>query len=942
MKTKYFVSSGSSDCNSVIGIAKWILLFTFSFFLSPCDAQIPQGFNYQAIARDNSGNPVVGETIDVKLGIQADTSASPVILWEEVHTGIKTNAFGLFVLVLGNGTKSGGTAATFSDVNWSVTPLYLKTQIYYKSAWKYMGSSKLLSVPYALRAKDSDQWTTSGSNIYRTTGNVGIGTSTPGAKLHVTGDARLNTSIVGDGIELQQYSTGNRYSGIDFHGDDTYTDYALRILRYNTGPDAASSIVHRGLGELNLSTQDAAPISFYTTNIHRMIIAANGNVGIGTTAPTAVLNPYKTIGDGLNNSSEVMNLTIKPTFSTHLLRFYGIRKIAGSSWNDVSLRIQQRVDATDMGYIEFNPGSGAQDLAFGTSNTERLRISGAGNVGIGTSNPGTYKLNVTGGSVLVNDGTGYGGVLKFSGHGTIASADWGNLTLSTGSNSGNAAIYLNTENATRLIISGSGNVGIGVTSTPTGKMVIQPPTTWDDNVPLFEVKNKSGEQVFAIYNNGIRAYVQPNSAKGLKGGFAIGGFDPTKAGPVDLMTVSPDSIRFSIDNGTGKGQKGGFAIGSFDNTKGGINQEFMYVTPQTSGNGQYNTYIGHLAGSISGVLAANNVFMGVEAGKMNVSGTNNTLIGYQAGYSNTYSWNTCIGTKAGYSNIAPSNTFIGEESGYSNTSGTLNTFLGMTSGKANVDGSGNTFLGNGAGANNISGVSNTSVGQMSGLNITGSQNVILGSQALPLNNSGSDNVAIGFQAGYQNTAGSGNVFLGNKAGRNETGSNKLMIANSTTGNPLISGDFASDYVVINGIANNGLTFCVNGTSGGWSAWTNLSDARMKTKIAGIPDALNRVMQLRGVNYMWKDSLGFDDALHIGFLAQEVEKILPEVVLRDAKTGVLSMQYAPVTALIVEAVKEQQRQIEGQKRHIESQDEKIARLEKMVEDMQALLEKNSLK
>jgi len=117
--------------------------------LSLLTSQVPQGFNYQAIARDASGNPLSGITINVKLGIQADTSASPVILWEEQHTGVKTNAFGLFTVIIGTGTKSGGSASSFSTVNWRTSPLFLKTQIYYNSAWKYMGSSRLWSVPYS-------------------------------------------------------------------------------------------------------------------------------------------------------------------------------------------------------------------------------------------------------------------------------------------------------------------------------------------------------------------------------------------------------------------------------------------------------------------------------------------------------------------------------------------------------------------------------------------------------------------------------------------------------------------------------------------------------------------------------------------------------------------------------------------------------------------------
>ena len=65
--------------------------------------------------------------------------------------------------------------------------------------------------------------------------------------------------------------------------------------------------------------------------------------------------------------------------------------------------------------------------------------------------------------------------------------------------------------------------------------------------------------------------------------------------------------------------------------------------------------------------------------------------------------------------------------------------------------------------------------------------------------------------------------------------------------------------------------------------------------------------LRGVNYKWKDPKNRSEGKQIGFIAQEVNEILPEVV--DNSGEYYSMQYAPITALLVEAIKEQQELIE---------------------------------
>lgn len=72
--------------------------------------------------------------------------------------------------MIGTGVRQSGTADTFADIDWTATPVFLKTLIFYQSAWKYMGQSKLWSVPYSLIAKDLDgsvpRLTVSGNTTY--------------------------------------------------------------------------------------------------------------------------------------------------------------------------------------------------------------------------------------------------------------------------------------------------------------------------------------------------------------------------------------------------------------------------------------------------------------------------------------------------------------------------------------------------------------------------------------------------------------------------------------------------------------------------------------------------------------------------------------------------------------------------------------------------------
>jgi hypothetical protein len=88
--------------------------------------------------------------------------------------------------------------------------------------------------------------------------------------------------------------------------------------------------------------------------------------------------------------------------------------------------------------------------------------------------------------------------------------------------------------------------------------------------------------------------------------------------------------------------------------------------------------------------------------------------------------------------------------------------------------------------------------------------------------------------------------------------------------------------------------------------TSSSDARLKTNIEVIPNALQKVMGLRGVTYNWKD--GRDTTRVLGMIAQEMLKVAPELVFQN-NNGYYGIHYAETTGLLVEAIKEQQKVIE---------------------------------
>jgi len=136
-------------------------------------------------------------------------------------------------------------------------------------------------------------------------GNVGIGTSSPTQKLDVNGNVNVsggtvdikpaNGSTDTAALQIGEGRTGNGYSHIDLIGDTTYPDCGTRIIRTNTGANAATQMYHRGTGDFGFYALEAANIRFQTDSAERMVIGSAGNVGIGTASPGQKLSVAGTI-----------------------------------------------------------------------------------------------------------------------------------------------------------------------------------------------------------------------------------------------------------------------------------------------------------------------------------------------------------------------------------------------------------------------------------------------------------------------------------------------------------------------------------------------------------------------------------------------------------------------------------------------------------------------
>ena len=211
---------------------------------------------------------------------------------------------------------------------------------------------------------------------------VGIKTANPNAALHVAGNARVGADDATDAVlEIGAGATGNRTSFIDIVGDTTYTDYGLRVIRNNTGANATSELKHRGTGALNITTQEAAPIEFYTTNSPRATIDSSGRLLVGTTSYLNSNSLFEVVG-GNGGVITLANDNINIAGANSVfgqINFYTADTSGGNTG------IFAKITAESNRVFDGDSASG-MDLKFYTGNvgtgadtpTERMRITNAG------------------------------------------------------------------------------------------------------------------------------------------------------------------------------------------------------------------------------------------------------------------------------------------------------------------------------------------------------------------------------------------------------------------------------------------------------------------------------------------------------------------------------------------------------------------------------------
>ncbi|MBK8685506.1 MAG: hypothetical protein IPN26_11180 [Bacteroidetes bacterium] len=408
---------------------------------------------------------------------------------------------GLFSINLGEGTPVSGT---ISMIDWKNGAKHLQVEFDPAGGSNYadMGTTQLMSVPYALHAgsSDNEKWVQNGADISNTnTGNVGIGTTTPQANLHVNDVAGLQNEASASMLLSRVWvdNTNTRASSVfHYYNGDTYNDN----LAFSVSGDGGSQASPKSLNQI------------------KMMIQANGKIGMGTRTPPSKLS----IVD--SGSQNAIHMDVEG--GDALLQ---LSSTSVNHWTRI--------------------GTTGSPLAFVTQGNDKyggspsMFITNDGKIGIGTSTPNS-TLNVMG-NMHINH-SGYGIVQE---NGTISMGTYIDPTAGWLGTNSNHPLYFYTNNGWEsMVITPSGNIGMG-TNTPNEKLAVAGSTGLYGNTVISPSMNGS-QGTLSVGTSTIF----PNSMLNVKSSLQYGAFidgpnTSTAALQVEGRTKLNGNV--AIGNGTG-------------------------------------------------------------------------------------------------------------------------------------------------------------------------------------------------------------------------------------------------------------------------------------------------------------------------------------------------------------------------------------------------------
>jgi hypothetical protein len=594
---------------------------------------------------------------------------------------------------------------------------------------------------------------------------------------------------------------GNLVVGTTAHGGNRLTvvgTATTTALRIGSGSAASPSLSFLDDFATGIHKPTTAALGFSTNGGERMRLSSSGNLALGTTLTETFLTEFSASAQGVTvvGAVPVIALVDNEDLANH-------RSWIGNSIGNM--------------YISNKNALGT--MLFSNAGAERMRITSAGNVGIGTSTVNA-KLDVNGDALINGVTVGLG-----------TNAGDGNIALGTSALAANTVGTDNTAIGRRSL---SANLG-GYRNSAVGSYALEDNTDGYGNSALGYqalLQNITGNSNTAIgeqtllqntsssNNTAVGAYALRENTVGTANVAVGANALNSNTGGSYLVAIGVDALRSNSTgaNNVAQGYQAlyanttgtaNIAIGNqalFANTAGISNSALGYQALYSNNVGSNNTAVGrnsmlyNTSGSLSVAIGANSLFsntsgnnnsaVGVNSLYSNTTGGNNSAFGYQAMQNNTTgTFNSAVGSTALFSNTAGANNIAhGYAALFSNTVGTTNIAIGNSALYSNVNGVDNVAVGQSALYSSTSSSYNTAIGRDSLLlNGTGTFNTAVGYQSLRLNTTGTNSVAIGAyslasnKSGYANTAVGANAMQANTTGTNNVAVGHLSMYLNTEG-----------------------------------------------------------------------------------------------------------------------------------------------------------------
>jgi hypothetical protein len=615
--------------------------------------------------------------------------------------------------------------------------------------------------------------------------------------------------------------------------------------------------------------------------VDSVIFQKSAAIGIGTTAPAATLD--------VSGKADVRDtLTLVPKSTDNTLAVNGTTFKVSSTGKVTFITGQTFPGAGTITGVTTATGSGLS--GGGTTGTLSLKVPSAGitnamlanskvtlnaSAAGGLTVPGAMTLGdaytiglktCSTGQVLQYSGTAWG-CATIAGTGTITGVTAG-ADLTGGGTSGNVTLNLDTTKVPLLAAANTftGNQTVNGNLSATGVVT---GSSYQIGSNLFAYGSFVNQNAFLGFAGNTTTTGPFNTAAGYEALYAntTGGFN------------TADGTDALISNTTGGSNTATGAGALYHNTTGSNNTATGYNALASNNTGGPNDAFGYQA-LFSNTLGSGNVGLGYEAlfsnvGDSSFDGWNNTAVGFFALYTNNDT--SGIGGNAQY-NVA-----VGRDALYSNTTGSENTASGASALYSNTTGYGNTADGASA----------------LGYNTTGNENTAVGFNSLESNSTGSDLTCVGYNTCSAAADGLSNATAIGAHAR--VGASNSLVLGGT-------GKWAVKVGIGTPTPSNVLTIAQGAGHPLSDGWDTFSSRRWKTNIETLPNALAKVQQLRGVSYDLKDSGKHE----IGVIAEEVGAVVPELVSYEANgKDARGVDYSRLTALLIEATKEQQRQLREQ-------------------------------